>query len=349
MESRQGVIPWARALLPFGIALAALALFGAAFVTAGLAGWGTPAANEQAIGEVSRWCERVAPGLLREPVNTLANLGFVAVGLTIFGILARDERLGRRTVVSPEGSRTVGRFVGNTPTALLYAAAATFLGPGSMLMHGSHLRLGAWLDNASMVAYVLVPWLVNVVTLASWRDRRLFGTYVVLLAAYAAGYWFIGPDLGIGLDLFELSIALWIISEVLFRWWAPGPRSAALRAGSGLVGLALAGAFGLLPKIVADPAHYWWVALFWLPALLVRRPAGERRRYTPWFFLGFGAFFAAYAIWTTGTASNPLCAPDSPLQAHAIWHLLDAAAAGCFFVFLRTGRSTEPRPRPASG
>ena len=157
MESRQAVIPWARALLPFGIALAALALFGAAFVTAGLAGWGTPAANEQAIGEVSRWCERVAPGLLREPVNTLANLGFVAVGLTIFGILARDERLGRRTVVSPEGSRTVDRFVGNTPTALLYAAAATFLGPGSMLMHGSHLRLGAWLDNVSMVAYVLVP------------------------------------------------------------------------------------------------------------------------------------------------------------------------------------------------
>ena len=57
---------------------------------AGQNGWGTPAENESAIGEASRWCERVNGGFLREPVNTLGNLGFVAAGLLMFWVLARD-------------------------------------------------------------------------------------------------------------------------------------------------------------------------------------------------------------------------------------------------------------------
>ncbi len=328
---------------PFWIAIAVLAAFAAAFVAVGLGGWGAPAANEQAIGEVSRWCERVSGGLLREPANTLGNLGFVAVGLAIFWVLVRDERAGRRGgggLVGPDAAPgPAGRFFGNTPTALLYASAVTFLGPGSMLMHGSHLRAGAWLDNVSMVAYILVPCVVNLATLGGWRDRTMYAAYGVVLAAYAAGYWFIGPDLGIGLDLFELGIGTWIVSEVLYRWWTPGRWSVATRVGSGLMGFALAAAFGITPaKMLASPGHYWWVALFWLPALILRRPAPDRRRYTPWFWLGFGSFFAAYVIWQTGTATSALCSPDSPIQAHAIWHLLCALATACFFVFLRTGR-----------
>ncbi|GIS38323.1 MAG: hypothetical protein Ct9H90mP10_07240 [Actinomycetota bacterium] len=41
-----------------------------------LDGWGSKATNENAIGEISRWCERVRGGLLREPSNPLGNLGF---------------------------------------------------------------------------------------------------------------------------------------------------------------------------------------------------------------------------------------------------------------------------------
>jgi hypothetical protein len=330
--------------VPLGIAVGALAVFAVGFVLVGLGGWGPAAANEQAIGEVSRWCERVSGGLLREPVNTLGNLGFVVVGLAIFWTLARDERLGRRGregagAAAEPGSTAASRFFGNTPTALLYASAVTFLGPGSMLMHGSHTRAGAWLDNVSMVAYILVPCLVNLATLGGWRDRTMYAVYAAVLSTYAAGYWFIGPDLGIGLDLFELAIAIWVVSEVLYRWWAPGRWSVPILLGSGLVGFALGAAFGITPaRMLASPDQYWWVVLFWLPALLARRPAPDRRRYTPWFWLGFASFFAAYTIWLTGTAGHPLCAPDSPIQAHAIWHLLSAAATACFFIFLRTGR-----------
>jgi hypothetical protein len=334
------------AFAPLRLAVTALVVFAVAFVAAGLGGWGSPAANEQAIGEISRWCERVSDGLLREPANTLGNLGFVIVGLSIFWVLARDERRGRR---GRGGASTLeagpaGRFFGNTPTALLYASAVTFLGPGSMLMHGSHLRAGAWLDNVSMVAYILVPCVINLATLGGWRDRTMYVVYGATLAAYAAGYWFIGPDLGIGLDLFELGIGVWIVSEVLYRWWTPGRWSVATRVGSGLVGFALAAAFGITPaRMLASPGHYWWVVLFWLPGLVLRRAAPDRRRYTPWFWLGFASFFIAYAIWQAGTATSALCSPDSPIQAHAIWHLLCGLATACFFVFLRTGRPVTGR------
>ena len=311
---------------PLRVASGGFGVFALGFVLVGLDGWGPPAVNEQAIGEVSRWCERVNGGLLREPINTLGNLGFVAVGLLIFATLARDlER----------GIPYSNRFTGHDPVALLYGAAALFLGPGSMVMHGSHTRFGAWIDNLSMVAYILIPWLFNLARLGRWRDRTFFLTYAALLSVYGAGYWFLGSDLGIGLDLFGLSIALWIISEVLHRWW-----SAWLRLASGLAGFLVAAVFGLSPsEMLAAPGENWWVALFWVPGLLSRNAPPGRRTYTPWFWLGVVSFLVAYSIWLTGTGTSTTCRPDSLLQAHAIWHLLTAVATYCFFRFLRTERS----------
>ncbi len=308
---------------PLKIALGALLAFGVVFALTGMGGWGNPAANEQAIGEISRWCERVSGGLLREPVNTLGNLGFIISGLAIFATLARDTLTGRDRA---------NRFVGNDPVALLYAAAVVFLGPGSMVMHGSHTFFGAWIDNVSMVTYILIPWLLNVATLARWGQRRFFGVYAAVLAAYALGYWFVGPDLGIGLDLFGLSIGIWVISEILYRWWSPIMRWAA-----GLAGFGVAGVFGITPAdMLSAPEEYWWVILFWLPGLLARHPPTGRRRYTPWFWLGVVSFLTAYAIWLTGTADHPACDPDSLFQAHATWHILSAVATWSFFRFFRT-------------
>lgn len=320
-----------RAATPTQIALAALGVFTVAYMAVGLVGWGPPAANESPIGEVSRWCERVREGVMREPVNTLGNLGFVAAGLAMFRVLAND----RGTPV-PAGNR----FYGHQSLALLYAAAAVFLGPGSMVMHGTHTFFGAWIDNVSMVAYILIPWLFSLSVLGRWRDATLFKVYGAVLVAYAFGYWFFGDDLGIGLRLFDVSIALWIISEVLYRWWSP-----AARLWSGLVGFAVAAVFGITPvEILGNLGEYWWVALFWLPGAVATGPAPGRRQYTPWFWAGIASFMLAYAIWLTGTDEHSWCRPDSLIQAHAIWHLLTAVATWCFFKFLRTERHVERRP-----
>ena len=129
-----------RSYRPLVLALVALGVFAALFVTGGVIGWWDPAANEQAIGEVSRWCERVSGGILREPVNTLGNLGFVVSGLAMFFVLAKETKAG---------TPRTNRFIGNQPLVLLYASATVFLGPGSMVMHGSHTFFGAWIDITS--------------------------------------------------------------------------------------------------------------------------------------------------------------------------------------------------------
>ncbi len=309
---------------PTLLAMAALLGFAVVFVLAGSDGWGPAAANESQIGEISRWCERVSGGLLREPVNTLGNLGFVLAGLAMLIVLGRD-RLER-----------LNRFHGHTTVSVLYAASVVFLGPGSMLMHGTHTRAGAWIDNVSMVAFILVPWLFNLSVLGHWGDRAFLAAYATLLMTYAAGYWFLGPDLGIGLDFFGLSIGLWVVSETLYRFMG----APLVRVWAGLVGLVVATAFGVTPEVIVDQFDiYWWVSLFWLPSLLVRYPPPGRRRFIPWFWLGMGSFFLAYMIWLTGTADSPTCRPDSIFQPHAVWHVLSAVATFCFFLYFRTERS----------
>lgn len=312
-----------RTCRPLRITVGLLGLFVVAAVIAGQDGWGTPAENEQAIGEVSRWCERVSGGFLREPANTLGNLGFVAAGLVMFWVLAQDVLGGR-----PQ----TNRFIGHTPISLLYASAAVFLGPGSMVMHGTHTFFGAWIDNVSMVLYISIPWLLNLSVMGRWKDRKLFIVYTIVVTGYAAGYWFTGADLGIGFELFRVSIPLWIISEALYRWWSP-----TMRWASGFIGFVVAAAFGISPlTMIENAGEYWWVFLFWLPGLLAPHPPPGRRTYTPWFWAGVASFLIAYAIWLTGTADHSWCRPDSLIQAHAIWHMLSALATWCFFMFLRT-------------
>lgn len=311
--------------IPLRVGVGGFIMFILGSAIARLDGWGPPASNESAVGEISRWCERVSDGVLREPANTLGNLGFVVSGLLMLYVLGRDIRSGR--------PRT-NRFIGPTPVSLLYAFAALALGPGSMAMHGSHTRFGAWLDNVSMVTYILVPWVLNISMMARWSSRRLYSVYASLLAIYATGYWFIGSDLGIGLDFFGVSIALWLISEVLYRF-----HSQSMRWLSGFVGFAVGAVFGVTPAAMwDDPSAHWWIVFFWLPGLLSPTTPSGRRTYTPWFWIGFGSFVAAYAIWLTGVAGHPRCDPDSLIQAHAIWHLLGAVSTWSFFCFFRTER-----------
>ena len=191
----------ASAYRPFQCGLLASILFFVGYTAFGWSGWGTPAAVEQAVGEVSRWCERVQPGLFHEPVNALSNLGFMVAGLWMLWRLGGDVRAGRQ-----------GLMFGHSPVALLYAGAAIWLGPGSLLMHGTHTGWGGWADNLSMVMYILIPWLINVGAMGRWTSIRLLTIYTALVIIYGIGRAVYGWGLGINLDFFGLSIAFWVIS-----------------------------------------------------------------------------------------------------------------------------------------
>ena len=311
-------------LTPFSIALTSIFITILLFIIFGSNGWGPAAANEQAIGEISRWCERVSGGFFREPANTLGNLGFVFVGLYMFYKLSKDATSNH----SP--------LFGSFKIALLYASASTFLGPASMAMHGTHTQFGAWLDNVSMISYILILWIYNLKKLTKFSDRSFFISYSVLLGYYAYSYWFFDSGLGIGVDLFELSIGLWIATEVLVK--LPNIYGRVL---SGLTVLLTQQLFG---SSVIDSfqnlQENWEMLLYFIPALIPSLHNDVERKYTPWFFVGVASFFGALMIWETGVPDHPWCEPDSWLQAHMIWHLLCAAATLSFFNFFRTEKNT---------
>ena len=204
-----------------------------------------------------------------------------------------------------------------------------------MLMHGTQTEWGAWADNLSMVMYILTPWLINVAAMGKWTNQSFFRMYLTVVTTYAIARWMFGPGLGINFDLFDLSVGLWVISEVLFRFWSP-----LLRWLSGFIGFFVASVFGIMPwEIVSSFSEYWWVILFWLPAILSPTPPTTRRVYTPWFFAGMFSFVLAFIIWQQGSPGTPYCDPDSILQPHAFWHIMTAVATWCFFQSLRTERN----------
>ena len=304
---------------PFYIALTITGLFTIVFFY--LSSQGLIQSEEEAylIGEASRWCERVSDGWFREPVNTLSNFGFVIIGLIIFWIISNED------------TSKDNLFFGVTGITLIYATAAVYLGPGSMLMHATNTEWGGWADNLSMVMYIVIPWLYNISLMAKWSIKKFAITYFVIIISYAVLRWLYGWGLGIGFNLFGTSIGLWFISEALYRFWSP-----AFRFLSGFLGFFVMFLFGTSPlDIFNNISDYWWTLFFWLPGLLAtHKPEG--RRSTIWFILGMVSYFLAFAIWTTGVPDHQNCSPDSIIQAHGIWHLLTALATFLFFIHYRS-------------
>jgi len=277
--------------------------------------------NEAAylIGEASRWCERVSGGLFREPVNTLSNLGFMFVGLYMFWILSNDE------------NNSSNPFIGVNKISILYASVVIYLGPGSMLMHGTNTEWGAWADNLSMIMYIILPWLFNIYSMSKWSMSQFLNTYISIVVIYSIWRWFTDFELGINFNLFGVSIGLWVISEVLYRYWSP-----VFRIMSGFVGFLVLMLFGTMPNEVFENFNeYWWVILFWLPAVLSNEKPKHTRTYK-WFILGMISYLSAFAIWLTGVPDHESCSPDSLIQAHGIWHLLTALATYFFFLHYRS-------------
>ena len=276
-----------------------------------------------AIGEVSRWCERISGGYFREPANALSNLGFISTGLLMFWILASEKKV--------KGSR----FHGPTITALTYATAAVWLGPGSLLMHGTHTAWGQWADWLSMIMWISIPWLVNIFTIKNWEESLFLKTYLFIVGIYGILSWFLGTGLGVNFNFWFLSIALWIITEVLQSFYSP-----IVRYLSGFVGVAVMAVFGIFPNdIIQEVTKYWWIILFWIPAFFINQKHKSNKRYFPWYWLGIAFYMTAFVIWLQGYPNQPLCNPDSLIQPHAIWHILSSCATLSFFFFFRTARS----------
>ena len=269
------------------------------------------------IGEASRWCERVSGGIFREPINTLTNLGFMVVGLYILYKLTNEI--------------SFNEFSGLNKITILYGVTVVYLGPGSMMMHGTNTEWGGWADNLSMVMYITIPWLYNCYKMSNWSVNTLLKIYFSIILVYAIMRGLFGDGMGIGLNLFGVSIGLWVISEFLYKFWSPH-----MRFISGFVGFLVLMLFGTFPMEVYENINdYWWIVFFWLPGLLANKGPEGYRTYR-WYFAGMIAYMSAFAIWLTGVPDSETCNPDGLFQAHGIWHLLTALSTILFFYHYRS-------------
>ena len=210
-----------------------------------------------------------------------------------------------------------------------------------MMMHGAHTVWGAWIDNVSMVAYIIIPWLLNFKILNGWTENQFLKAYFIILFLFSFFSWFYGSELGIGFSLFGVSIGLWVISEFLYNFY-----SNSMRFFSGFVGYLVLWLFGTSPYDVAlNIQEFWWTLFFWLPGLIATQRPESKRKYNPWFFAGCFFYILAFTIWLQGNMMiNPdseWCYPDSIIQPHALWHIICALATLSFFFFYRTEKRLQ--------
>lgn len=101
--------------------------------------------------------------------------------------------------------------------------------------------------------------------------------------------------------------------------------------------LAVGFTVSLLLPISSDVVFGGLVATSALVEGLALRRHRSRTTRKAW-LLGAGACFGlAFAIWIPSRSSTgALCAPDSLLQGHALWHLLCAGATGCLYFYTRS-------------
>jgi hypothetical protein len=170
--------------------------------------WVPSSQDDSCAREDGCYCEDPIPrGRVRQPINTLSNLGFVAVGLLILLSLPK--------AVTGSGADPMEE---DSAYAVLYGCAVVFLGPGSMYFHASLKRWGGWLDNLSMILYTGFLFSYDLAGIAGWG----IGPFVLiwLLVGLAGGLlaWFVRGhylDQSMGSLCFAILAILWGVLQIL--------------------------------------------------------------------------------------------------------------------------------------
>ena len=109
----------------------------------------------------------------------------------------------------------------------------------------------------------------------------------------------------------------------------------------------------MLPRILYGPAGvplFAVVFALWLvieACVAIRnrrradRPALPFTRDRRWLFAYLATSVVAFAIWSVSHAGGVLCDPESLVQGHAAWHVLNAIAFALLYPYLRSERSLE--------
>jgi uncharacterized membrane protein len=177
------------------------------------------------VGRGDGFCEAARDGFLKQPANSLSNLGFVVAGLMV------AWRAGRRDQLGDVLPRQTG-----LPTA--YAVVTVLLGPASAAMHATQSELGGHLDLLSM--YLIASFAAAYALMRLLRREPTFFFQVFLLMV--AGCELVGTIRGAvpvvhdaGNTVFGVLLVMAIVIETVL-WRRGGPTRTDLRWGAGAAG-----------------------------------------------------------------------------------------------------------------
>ena len=161
----------------FVIGLSWVALFLLLFLIVGATGW-MGWGPDSCVKDNSCFCEAFHKGFIKQPSNTWSNVGFILVGLSILWWIGWQRATGTRYGPPNRMTTTDDVFY---PT--VYGNVAAFMGPGSMMFHGSMTAVGGVIDGLSMymwAAFFLVYSLVQITEM----DRTLLGRIFLVSFLY---------------------------------------------------------------------------------------------------------------------------------------------------------------------
>lgn len=210
------------------------------------------------IDYIDLYCERTAPGLLGEPLNTLGNLAFFVAALWLALRLRR------------EGRALVDEWV--------LVALVGLVGAGSTVFHLFATRTTAVFDQAFIGVFVLVflhRWLARIVGLGP----GLAGLGVLLFAVAIVGVWIAVPRTILNGSTIYLPVLLALAGMAL---WARSQRHATAPTSAALLAVfAVAITFRTLDLAVCDafPAgtHWLWHVLNAVVVTIACRSLRPRR------------------------------------------------------------------------
>ncbi len=185
------------------------------------------------------------------------------------------------------------------------------------------------------------------------------GSWIMLSATRGVGgtafagrgvvwYGFSAVVIGVGSALLHATLTLWgqfadVVGMYLLSGFAFTYAVARWRGltGTQALGFYIALCAGLIALlyVVPDARRYLFLVLL-VSSIVVEMACARPRRpgVVVWYFLaGIAAKALAFAIWILDNTRR-VCAPDSLVQGHAVWHLLGAAAIGFSYAYYRSER-----------
>jgi hypothetical protein len=122
------------------------------------------------------YCEQFAWFHYFQPINTLSDLSFVFFGCLLLYMHCKRKYLGKKQYLN--------RITGMDDYTQFYGCIIIFMGPGSMLYHGTMTAVGGLLDGTSMYGLAGFLCAYNAVRVFNLRKAWFLGIFISLIILF---------------------------------------------------------------------------------------------------------------------------------------------------------------------